>query len=84
MAKPEEIQKQRTYIEKIRAVVSEMTSPKACVVTYGCQQNEADSERIMGTLCEMGYTQRCGYHHRQYLRGPRPRREKSPFHHGRI
>ena len=56
MAKPEEIQKQRTYIEKIRAVVSEMTSPKACVVTYGCQQNEADSERIMGTLCEMGYT----------------------------
>ena len=51
MATPEEIQKQRTYTEKIRAVVSEMTSPKACVVTYGCQQNEADSERIMGTLC---------------------------------
>jgi len=28
----------------------------ACVVTYGCQQNEADSERIAGMLEEMGYT----------------------------
>ncbi len=55
MATPEEIQAQKNYTAKIRAVVSEMTVPKACVVTYGCQQNEADSERIMGTLHEMGY-----------------------------
>ncbi len=27
----------------------------ACVVTYGCQQNEADSERIAGMLHESGY-----------------------------
>lgn len=27
----------------------------ACVVTYGCQQNEADSERIAGMLRESGY-----------------------------
>lgn len=25
------------------------------VITFGCQQNEADSERIMGTLAEIGY-----------------------------
>ena len=29
--------------------------PKAYVETYGCQQNEADSERIRGILCESGY-----------------------------
>ena len=27
----------------------------ACVVTYGCQQNEADSEKIAGMLHESGY-----------------------------
>ena len=30
-------------------------SPLAFVDTYGCQQNEADSERIRGYLAEMGY-----------------------------
>jgi len=29
--------------------------PTACVVTFGCQQNEADSERIKGMLVSMGY-----------------------------
>lgn len=29
--------------------------PLACVRTYGCQQNVADSERIKGQLQEMGY-----------------------------
>ena len=28
---------------------------KACVVTYGCQQNEADSEKARGLLVSMGY-----------------------------
>ncbi len=55
MALPEEIENQILYTEKVRHVVSEMTAPKACVVTYGCQQNEADSERIAGVLREMGY-----------------------------
>ena len=27
----------------------------ACVETYGCQQNENDSERIKGILSEIGY-----------------------------
>ncbi len=31
-------------------------NPKACVRTYGCQQNVADSERIKGMLAQMGYT----------------------------
>jgi len=30
-------------------------SLKACVVTFGCQQNEADSEKIKGMLADMGY-----------------------------
>jgi len=32
------------------------TPPKALVDTYGCQQNEADSETIRGYLRDMGYT----------------------------
>ena len=32
------------------------TVPQAYVETYGCQQNEADSERIRGILSESGYT----------------------------
>jgi len=28
---------------------------KACVITFGCQQNEADSEKIKGLLNNMGY-----------------------------
>ncbi len=31
-------------------------APAAYVETYGCQQNEADSERIRGLLAESGYT----------------------------
>ena len=30
-------------------------TPLAYVETYGCQQNEADSEKIRGVLCESGY-----------------------------
>ena len=31
-------------------------TPKAYVETYGCQQNEADSEKIRGYLAQSGYT----------------------------
>ena len=34
---------------------SRNTTPTAYVETYGCQQNEADSERIRGLLIESGY-----------------------------
>ncbi len=57
MATSEEIGNQKFYTEKVRAAVMQMDAPKACVVTYGCQQNEADSERIAGMLHEMGYAQ---------------------------
>ena len=30
-------------------------SRSACVITFGCQQNEADSERIRGILSELGF-----------------------------
>ena len=32
-----------------------MSEKKAHVITYGCQQNENDSERIRGMLVDMGY-----------------------------
>ena len=42
------------YIEKMK---SEIFGRElfAHVITFGCQQNEADSERILGTLLSMGY-----------------------------
>ena len=30
-------------------------TPKACINTYGCQQNVSDSERIKGVMESMGY-----------------------------
>ena len=58
--KETDFSRQGEYTEMIRARVLRDTLAgkrrKACVITYGCQQNEADSERIMGMLCAMGYT----------------------------
>ncbi|AGY60233.1 tRNA (N6-isopentenyl adenosine(37)-C2)-methylthiotransferase MiaB [Gloeobacter kilaueensis] len=35
---------------------STSTRPKtACLVTFGCQMNKADSERMAGALCHLGY-----------------------------
>ncbi len=54
--KPEAIEQQRKICagiyEKIR---TQGNHPLAMVDTYGCQQNEADSEKIRGYLAEMGY-----------------------------
>jgi tRNA-2-methylthio-N6-dimethylallyladenosine synthase len=56
----EEIQKQREYAAKVKMAVNAASSERGepyrfCVVTYGCQQNEADSERLAGMLSQMGY-----------------------------
>ena len=52
----EETQMQLAFCNKIRAYwLDRDRTPKAYVETYGCQQNEADSERIRGLLCESGY-----------------------------
>ena len=48
-----EMEKQHEYARSISAMIS--GGRNACVITYGCQQNEADSERIAGTLADMGY-----------------------------
>ena len=53
---PEEIDRQRGFCAQIEAVNAALpTPPLALVDTYGCQQNEADSERLRGYLSEMGY-----------------------------
>ena len=55
-----EIEKQFEYIKKIKAendryVEIHGVRPRAFVMTFGCQQNEADSEKIIGMAEAMGY-----------------------------
>lgn len=52
---PEENKIQAEFSERVKHFLSGR-SPKALVITYGCQQNENDSERIRGMLAAMGYT----------------------------
>ena len=51
------LQQQFDYCDKIAAYWRDRdTVPTAYVETYGCQQNEADSERIRGFFVQSGYT----------------------------
>ena len=51
-----ELQRQLQFCVQINAYWRDRdTTPLAYVETYGCQQNEADSERIRGLLVESGY-----------------------------
>ena len=53
---PEDIARQREFCEKIQErLAAQPREYLAFVDTYGCQQNEADSERIRGYLKSMGY-----------------------------
>ena len=53
---PAEIDRQLAFCDEIRARLDQTPGPKhAFVDTYGCQQNEADSERLRGYLARMGY-----------------------------
>ena len=53
---PEQIAAQMDYCMKVHAMNAALgRTPLAMVDTYGCQQNEADSERLRGYLSEMGY-----------------------------
>ena len=53
---PGEIERQREICARIRArVTADGARPLALVDTYGCQQNEADSEKLRGYLAEMGF-----------------------------
>ncbi len=55
-----EIENQKDYIEKLKNYVNRFCAghgraPRANTETYGCQQNENDTERIRGILHEAGY-----------------------------
>ena len=53
----EQLQQQLAYCNQIYAYWQDRDrAPKAYVETYGCQQNEADSEKIRGLLMESGYS----------------------------
>ena len=50
----------QVYIEKLRGFTGELAktlghAPRCFVLTFGCQQNEADSEKLAGMAQDMGY-----------------------------
>ncbi len=52
----EELNIQKEYAQKVREYYkAQGKTPKALVETFGCQQNENDSERICGMLQTMGF-----------------------------
>ena len=48
-------EQERICAEIFERVAGDGRRPLAMVDTYGCQQNEADSEKLRGYLAEMGY-----------------------------
>ena len=48
---------QEVYMRRTAKLLAETYDipPKACVITFGCQQNVSDSEHLKGMLCGMGY-----------------------------
>ena len=51
-----DVERQLDFCEKIAEVTATWAEkPLAHIMTYGCQQNEADSERLRGYLERMGY-----------------------------
>lgn len=60
-ASEELIQKQYTYIDKVKEITAEIAhtegrQPTYEVKVFGCQMNEHESEQLAGMLEEMGYT----------------------------
>ncbi len=52
----EELAGQREIMARVRSLTESSPRPMlAFVDTYGCQQNESDSEKLRGMLSEMGY-----------------------------
>lgn len=51
----DEIARQSAFADKVREI-TEGKGLCAYIITLGCQQNEADSERISGALVSLGYT----------------------------
>ena len=60
MNRMEQNTNQQQYIEQLRLWNDQYTAEtgkrrRAFVLTFGCQQNEADSEKIKGSALAMGY-----------------------------
>ena len=57
-SEPSVFTEQEVYMRRVASALAQRYEyvPKACVVTFGCQQNVSDSERLKGMLCNMGYT----------------------------
>ncbi len=55
---PSVYEEQRVYAKRVKEIIFEYYgyTPKALVVTFGCQQNVSDSEKLKGMLTSMGYT----------------------------
>ena len=52
-----DLARQRDFEEKIRAMfTARQAHPVACVDTFGCQQNVADGQKLMGMLQDCGFT----------------------------
>ena len=52
-----ELIRQREFEEKIKELFAAREAhPVACVDTFGCQQNVADGQKLVGVLREMGFT----------------------------
>jgi len=52
----EEMSLQQNYISQLKRYHTQQNiKPKAMIVTYGCQQNAGDSERMRGMLAKSGY-----------------------------
>ena len=54
---PEALARQRKIMDEIRDHLAQTLdhTPLALVDTFGCQQNVADSQNLMGMLREMGF-----------------------------
>ena len=87
---PADMDRQRDFCQKLHErFAARPSAPLAFVDTYGCQQNEADSERLRGYLSEMGYAvhpERGGGRPdcHQHLRHPGARRDAGAGQRGRA
>ncbi len=54
---PEVMSEQKEYACRVREIIKEKYAhPTVFLRTFGCQQNEADTERLAGIAAECGYT----------------------------
>ncbi len=55
---PSVYEEQRVYAKRVKEIIFDYYGykPKALVVTFGCQQNVSDSEKLKGMLVSMGYS----------------------------